>query len=1171
MIGTTVSHYKIVEPLGSGGMGLVYKARDTRLDRLVALKVLSPQRASPSDRRRFIREAKAASALDHPNVCTLYDFGETEDGRLFLAMALCEGETLRDRIDRGPLPPAEAADIAAQVAAALAAAHERGIVHRDVKPSNVMVSPAGRVKLVDFGIAQSTDQSRLTRVGTVVGTASYMAPEQFRGQPADHRADIWSLGVVLFEMLTGETPFEGQDHNELIHALLHRPPRPIHAFVSGVPPALVRIVARALAKDPAERYAHIGEMRWALETALDETAGDGGDTVVAVPRGAGRPDHRPDHEKRTARWPASTLTGTTISRYEVLESIGGGGMGVVYKALDTRLGRTVALKFLPPELTRDPDAKERFLQEARAASALDHPNVCTIHEIGETEEDQLYLAMACYDGETLRRRIEREPLSLDEATDIAKQVAQGLAKAHRQGIIHRDVKPANVMLTGDGVVKILDFGLAKLAGTAALTRTGLSLGTPAYMSPEQARGDEVDARTDVWSLGVLLYEMIAGRRPFPGDNDQAVLYALLNEPPKPLPALRVDVPPELERIVSRMLAKDPAERYPAMADVIADLRKLRNEPSTGTLQIQAAVAAPVRKGRKRWPLAVIAASAAMAVLLLAAGWWLLARGGRSSEADGPVQATFSRLTDQEGSESFPSLSPDGSYFVYAKTVAGDTDVYWQRVGGNPRNLTEDSEVADTQPAFSPDGKQIAFRSEREGGGIFLMGATGESVRRLTDFGYNPAWSPDGTRLVMATEEISSPGARSNTSQLWTVDVASGKRSLLVKSDAAQPSWSPNGHRIAYWGVPPGSAQRVLWTVPAAGGEPVRITDDPHLNWSPSWSPDGRHLYFSSDRGGTMNLWRVPVDERSGEVEGEPEPITTPAPWSGLLSFSKNGKQIVYATDEGKSNLEKIAFDPAGATVSGEPRAVTQGSREVRIGEVSPDGQRIAFQTSAPREDLFVVNTDGSDLRQLTDDDFKDRVPRWSPDGSRILFYSNRSGRYEAWAIRPDGSGLEQLTRTTGEPLFSPIWSPDGKRILCSRGFEGAVLVDLTQPIERRIPVPLPASRPAAFNASSWSPDGKRLAGNLEALGIDVYSFESGAIERLSDRGRNPVWLRDNRTILYLDEGKIFALDSRTRKTWPVLAPPSNSVLLGFSVSPDQRTLYTVRDFDEGDIWMATIR
>jgi serine/threonine protein kinase/Tol biopolymer transport system component len=1148
-------------------MGVVYKARDTRLDRLVALKLLSPQRASESDRRRFTREAKAASSLDHPNVCALYDFGETEDGRLFLAMAFCEGETLRDRIDRGPLPPAEAADTAAQVAAALAAAHERGIVHRDVKPGNIMVGSAGRVKLVDFGIARSVDQSRLTRAGTVVGTATYMAPELFRGEPADHRADIWSLGVVLFEMLTGELPFDGRDGNELIQALLQRPPRPIHAFVSGVPPALQRIIDRALAKSPAERYTHIGEMRWALETALDETGG-AEETVVDLPRRASRPGPPGDNE-RTARMATTSLTGTTISRYEVLEPIGGGGMGVVYKALDTRLGRTVALKFLPPELTRDPEAKERFLQEARAASALDHPNVCTIHEIGETDEDQLYLAMACYDGETLRRRIERGPLPLDEATDVAKQVAQGLAKAHRQGIVHRDVKPANVMLTSDGMVKILDFGLAKLAGTAVLTRMGISLGTPAYMSPEQARGEEVDARADVWSLGVMLYEMIAGRRPFPGDNDQAVLYGLLNEAPKPLSSLRVDVPTELERIVARMLAKDPAERYPSMADVIADLRKLRNEPSTGTLQMQSA-AVPMRKSGSRWRLAALAAAAVAVVA--AAGWWLLARDGRSGRAGGPVQATFSRLTDQEGSESFPSLSPDGTFFVYAKAVEGDTDVYLQRVGGgNPINLTEDSEVVDTQPAFSPDGQQIAFRSDRAGGGIFLMGATGESVRLLTNFGYNPAWSPDGKMIVVATEGVSSPVARSTASELWRIDVATGEKRRIAGGDAVQPSWSPNGHRIAFWGVPAGSAQRVLWTIPAEGGRPKRLIDDPHFNWSPTWSPDGRHLYYSSNRSGIMNLWRMPVDEASGDARGEPEAITTPTSWSGLLSVSRDGRQIVYATDEGKSNFEGIELDPESTTVRGELRPVTQGSRAVRIGEVSPDGRWIAFQTSAPREDLFVVQTDGNGLRQLTNDDHKDRVPRWSPDGSRILFYSNRSGRYEAWMIRPDGSGLQQATYTQGEPLFSPVWSPDGKRFVCTLGFQGAALVDLRLPIRQRQPQPLPVAKSpeGSFSPSSWSPDGRRLAGTFETQGVVLYDFASRRFQRLNDQGNSPIWL-DNRRLLYLDGGEIFFLDSVSRESHVVLSPPGSSIFLGMTLSPDHRTLYVVRGADEGDIWMVTI-
>ena len=275
------------------------------------------------------------------------------------------------------------------------------------------------------------------------------------------------------------------------------------------------------------------------------------------------------------------MTGRVISHYRILGPLGGGGMGVVYKAQDLSLERVVALKFLPPELSRDPDAKTRFLQEARAASTLDHPNICTIHEVGETDEGQLYLAMACYDGETLKQRLQRGPLPIDEALETAQQIARGLVKAHRSGIVHRDIKPANLMITADEIVKILDFGIAKLAGAAGLTRIGSSLGTPGYMSPEQARGEEVDHRTDVWSLGAVLYEMVTGRRPFRGEHDQAVLYALFNLEPDPVEQLRPDAPPELVRIIGRMLTKDPDRRYLTAGEALADLRALYG-PVTGT-------------------------------------------------------------------------------------------------------------------------------------------------------------------------------------------------------------------------------------------------------------------------------------------------------------------------------------------------------------------------------------------------------------------------------------------------------------------------------------------------------------------------------------------------------------------------------------------------------------
>jgi serine/threonine-protein kinase len=265
------------------------------------------------------------------------------------------------------------------------------------------------------------------------------------------------------------------------------------------------------------------------------------------------------------------MIGRTISHYKILEALGEGGMGVVYRAEDTKLRRTVALKFLPPDLTRDPEARARFINEARAASALDHPNICTIHEINETDEGQIFICMSYYDGEMLKEKIERGPLTLEEAVDIAEGIARGLVKAHGNGIVHRDIKPANILITADGQVKILDFGLAKLAGQTRLTRTGTTVGTVAYMSPEQARGNEITPSTDIWSLGVVLYEMLTARLPFRGDYEQAVVYSIMNEQPRSISGLRSGVPLELERIVTKAMAKDPNERYERASDILSDL------------------------------------------------------------------------------------------------------------------------------------------------------------------------------------------------------------------------------------------------------------------------------------------------------------------------------------------------------------------------------------------------------------------------------------------------------------------------------------------------------------------------------------------------------------------------------------------------------------------------
>jgi serine/threonine protein kinase/tetratricopeptide (TPR) repeat protein len=316
------------------------------------------------------------------------------------------------------------------------------------------------------------------------------------------------------------------------------------------------------------------------------------------------------------------MIGQTISHYTILERLGGGGMGVVYKAQDTRLDRSVALKFLPPELTRDPDARQRFVHEAKAASSLQHNNICVVYDIDESGDGQMFIAMEHLEGETLKKKIERGPLKISEAIDIAIQVAQGLAKAHEHGIIHRDIKPANIMVTADGVAKIVDFGLAKLSGRTMLTKEGSTLGTVAYMSPEQTKGDVVDSRTDIWSLGVMLYEMITGQMPFKGEHENAVVYSILNTNPEPLTGVRTGVPMELERIVGKAIAKSPAERYQHVDELIVDLRPIHPSSTSSLLEVPRAVLAPVHRNR----IGSILGATALIVLGLVA-WFFLGRNG----------------------------------------------------------------------------------------------------------------------------------------------------------------------------------------------------------------------------------------------------------------------------------------------------------------------------------------------------------------------------------------------------------------------------------------------------------------------------------------------------------------------------------------------------------------
>lgn len=895
--------------------------------------------------------------------------------------------------------------------------------------------------------------------------------------------------------------------------------------------------------------------------------------------------------------------GVSLGPYEILTPIGSGGMGEVWRARDRRIGRDVAVKVLPGSFGGDGDELvRRFEQEARAAGALNHPGLVTIFDVG-TNEGSPYIVMELLDGETVRDAIDRAapaPLPLRKTIDYAIQVAEALAVAHEKGIIHRDLKPENLFITTDRRVKILDFGLAKLAEAKGsegkqrtgrhLTSAGIVVGTPGYMSPEQVRALPLDHRTDIFSLGSCVYEMLSGRPAFERDSAIETMHAVMSTEPAPLPALVPDLPAGIDAIVRHCTEKDPRERFQSARDLAFQLRMLPLMQSslTDSRRVQ-----PEVRRKLPWRAGL---AALLAATLVAAGSYAVLRF-RGGAADASPPRTFQQLTFGQGVELFPTLAPDGKTFAYVSPQSGNQDIYVQRVDGRTAiNVTSDSPDDDSQPAFSPDGSYLAFRSEREGGGIFVMGVTGESVRRLTDFGHNPSWSPDGTRIVVATQPMAlQPHVRSALSELWLVDTRSGARKPLVQaqtggpdfgrdSDALQPSWSPNGKRIAFWGLSGLSGQRDLWTIDPDAPQPkktvVRVTSDPSTHWNPVWSPDGRYLYYGSDRDGTLNLWRIPMDEESGTPTSAPEPVALPAAVSANFAFSRQG-ELAYVSITRSYRLIAMPFDPRSGTIAGPPRPLFGGTEEILTFQPSPDGKWMAYTTGgAAREDLFIAAIDGTRLRQLTNDEAKDRSPAWSPDGKTLYFYSNRGGAYHVWSIRADGSGLTRLVddgalaKIGARHAYVPQVSPDGRALVVKTERAGALL-QLDRPAGGRL-----EAIPLNLAAPRWSPDGLQIVGHDgtppadgRVPGILVYSLATRQTTRLLDHGTSPHWIPGGR-IVFFEKQSIGLLDVATRRVTSTPFPrlPGVGPLTSRpKFSADATTLFLLETVEEGDVWMASIR
>jgi Tol biopolymer transport system component/predicted Ser/Thr protein kinase len=866
------------------------------------------------------------------------------------------------------------------------------------------------------------------------------------------------------------------------------------------------------------------------------------------------------------RYRSSQFVSETIRHYRVMEEISRGGMGVVYRALDTKLDREIALKFLPPELVRNPDRRRRFVTEAKAAASLGHPHIATIHDIDEWE-GVTFIAMELIRGEKLSTVLGQGRLPLERALDLMTEVAEGLAFAHRAGIVHRDLKPANLMVTDSGHVKIIDFGLAKLIEPVTDesnertrphtdTAPGLLMGTLSYMSPEQARGQVVDQRSDVFTFGVVLYETVTGDLPLKAPSTAEIPHAIINEP-----AARIDLDDPgtaLQEVLDRCLAKNPEERYRDTDELVTDLRGVRE-----------GLRGPVPHRRAKWRLA--AATAAIGVAGIA-GWTAWdgdedAPTWHAVEFRNPIQ-----VTSALGAEDFPSWSHDGVTLAFESNRRGNWDIWVTRVGGEPVNRTADNTGEDRFPSWSPNGSDIAFWSDRDGEGYYVMSALAGPARKVVSSdGTGPIhWSKDGGELTYVL--ASSDGVFFETVSLE----GGGKRRIPAPGENVHrmfPSWSPDESLVAYMDASAfNSALHPLLLLRVGDGALFRITDGTTRVWNASWSADGRSLFFVSSRGGLGDLWQQWLSPR-GEPVAEPIRVTT---GMGLRNavVSPDGTKLVYSRGRRMVNLWKAPIRPDRPATWTDARPLTFDQAFLAyVGLASRNRELVVSSNRLGNQDVWLIAKDGGEMRPITADPSTDFGPTGSPDGSTIAFYSNRSGNRDLWVVPVEGGAARQVTHDPAQD-WHPDWSPDGKWItfMSTRGGSTDVwVIGADGENARQL-----TSHPEAEQFPRFSPDGKSiLYASQKAMWL--VPADGGEPRRVSeyDRWGYPRWHPDGRRV-YLSQirrstGTIWELDTSSREARAVTdltGRPGN--LHALCLATDGETLFFGWDEDMGDLWIVDL-
>ncbi len=1173
LLGKTIGHYEIKSLLGVGGMGQVFLAQDTTLPRQVAIKFLPQYFTSDPERvRRFEQEAHAVSALNHPNIVTIHESGQYE-GSPYIVMEYVHGETLRERMKQARLEIIEVIHIATQVANGLEEAHGANIIHRDIKPENIMTrGKDGIVKVLDFGIAkisneqmgvEGTPSADLFNTAGVIGTVSYMSPEQARGETLDKRTDIFSLGLVLFEMVTGKGLFADKPKDEILQILCaNQEPFSSNYRLDYKTDALERVIRKALKRNRNERYGSAKEIMDDLKRLRPD------DLKIQQSRTAVE-DEVEDETKSLAlllvedmawqdvEYETESLLGKTIGHYQIISLLGEGGMGKVFLAQDTKLGRQVAIKLLPLHFTADPERVRRFEQEARAASSLNHPNILTIHEIGQHGRLQ-YIVMEHVVGQTLRECLQGERLTGNEAEDIAAQIADALAAAHHVGIIHRNIKPENIMLRREnGRVKILDFGIAALA-----TAPGAVIETASYMSPEQACGENLDGRTDMFSLGLILFEMVTGKGLFAGMREEKILQLLQSKQELLAADYKFDgAPKALEQIIRKTLKRTLAERYETAQQMLVDLKKLQRRTATKWL---------------RW--SVISSLFGMVLLLVALGfaaWFSTTEIWEETVLrDGHAMAVRRAVFSPDG-RLLVSVSDDKLVIVWdfvhrkrlkmltahterVNSIAFSSDGKWFATGSHDkkvivwdavtlekiRTLREHQDAVNAV-AFSPDGKWLASASS----GDIAAGSDFRTIMWDTSRWQKAREIPHG---VVYGPILFSPDSRWLVTNQVQWDWVSGKQvvndELPLEKKWGGWNWaafSPDAKLL----VSTGGAGEVIFRELARRGDltasklmqKTRAHQD--FGRAVAFSPDGKLVATGTD---VILLW----DMATKKIVSRFDEISSV--WS--LVFSSDGRWLVSAHGDGSIQVRDmnnrrrtVGFDGHGDHYL----VVVSSPDGKRIASAGKDGAVILWNAETEQKEtvLFghetqVINLaffpDGSWLASLDQDGY---LIRWDLENNDWRWKVKAHSGSGCLAISPDG---KWLTNT-----WAIYETSEGRELIRWDQMQAGIMM---------------------ADASAFSPDGKHVAvvGGRKLILFDTQIWRAIAQQEVNSNLTRISFSPDGRNVVTgSEDGRLIWWDATTlQKSTEV---KEHSAAISAAVfSPDGKMLASA-DKDQIIIWDANSR